>query len=214
MDIDNQSGYWDSVAAQKTFTHPVDLTLLSRFVNEESLIADYGCGYGRLVKTLSDAGYHNIKGFDTSAALIARGHAAGLSLTHIDDAASLPLSDNAVDCFLLFAVLTCIPTNKGQQALIDLLYQKLKPGGILYISDYYLQPNRDRYAYYNGDKDNYGVFTLPEGATLRHHPKEWIDTLLSRFTISYETTIQTRTMNNNPAEIFQLVASKPSSAIV
>jgi hypothetical protein len=126
----------------------------------------------------------------------------------VDSPDALPVQEATVDAVLLFAVLTCIPTNAGQQHLIDILYDKLQPGGIIYISDYYLQANTDRYTWYEGDKENYGVFTLPEGATLRHHPREWIQILLKRFAILDEQIIPVKTMNGNPAEIFQLIARK------
>jgi hypothetical protein len=123
----------------------------------------------------------------------------------------LPLANNSVDCILLFAVLTCIPSNKGQSALIKLLHSKLKPGGVIYISDYYLQNNevsKSRYTCFENEPDNFGVFTLPEGATLRHHTKEWITNLFADFTVEFERPIAVKTMNGNTAEAFQLVVRK------
>ena len=73
MNIDNQKEYWDQVAEVKTFTHPIDLELLSTFLNKQSRIVDFGCGYGRIVKQLVDCGFENVCGFDTSKELIARG---------------------------------------------------------------------------------------------------------------------------------------------
>jgi SAM-dependent methyltransferase len=211
MDIDNQFAYWDSVAKQKTFTHPIDLGLLNLFVNKGSSIVDFGCGYGRSVKELIEAGYKNIIGFDTSTKLIERGRSVSLPLEHIENPEDLPLADDSVDCFLLLAVLTCIPTNNGQQKLIDLLHQKLRPGGVIYISDYYLQSNTDRYTYYNEDRNNYGVFTLPEGTILRHHTKDWIRILVRKLVIKSEKIIQTKTMNGNPAEIFQIICRRETA---
>ncbi|ACU61647.1 class I SAM-dependent methyltransferase [Chitinophaga pinensis] len=208
MDINNQTNYWDKVADQKVFTHPLDLPFLQQHIGKDAAILDYGCGYGRIVAELLAADYTNVTGFDTSEKLVQRGLDQQLPLQHVENVDVLPLSEATIDAVLLFAVLTCIPTNAGQQHLIDILYDKLRPGGIIYISDYYLQANTDRYTWYEGDKDNYGVFTLPEGATLRHHPREWIQTLLKRFTILDEQIISVKTMNGNPAEIFQLIARK------
>lgn len=212
MNIDNQKEYWDKVAEIKTFTHPIDLELINNFLNNQSRIVDFGCGYGRIVKQLTDLGFENVNGFDTSKELIARGISENnLSLYHIDNPTELKLEDNSIDLIILFAVLTCIPSNEGQNSLISLLLSKLKKGGILYISDYYLQENSvevERYEYLNGDKNNFGVFKLPEGAIFRHHTKEWIKTLTKDFEIISETPIIVETMNGNIANGFQLIAKK------
>jgi len=211
MSFDNQKEYWDRVAQQKTFTHPININLFLQYLPKDSTIIDYGCGYGRIVHELLDAGFSNVVGYDTSIELINRGKNNHLPIHHISDPVLLPLEDNSVDCFLLFAVLTCIPSNVGQSDLIVLLHSKLKPGGIIYISDCYLQDNevsKSRYTYFNNDRENFGVFSLPEGATLRHHTKEWIATLVKEFTILEEMMIEVKTMNGNSADAFQMFIQK------
>ena len=212
MDIDNQSTYWNKVAGEKTFTHPLNPGLLSAYVSKDSSILDFGCGYGRIVSELHAAGYNNVLGFDTSSELVKRGIKAGVqNIFHIEEPALLPVDNNSIDCMLLFAVLTCIPSNRGQKDLVSLLFSRLKPGGIIYISDYYLQPDLSeigRYTCYNDDKDNYGVFSLPEGATFRHHTKEWIVELMGDFHIEQQAMIEVKTMNGHTAEAFQLIGIK------
>jgi len=211
MSIDNQKDYWDSVAQQKTFTHPIDIELLLQYVDTNATIIDYGCGYGRIVNELLESGFLNTTGYDTSIELINRGKNIHLPIHHISAPSHLPLEDKSVDCFLLFAVLTCIPSNRGQSGLIELLHSKLKPGGFIYISDYYLQDNeisKNRYIYFNNDLDNFGVFSLPEGATFRHHTKEWIATLLKDLSIKKEHIIEVKTMNGSSATAFQLIVQK------
>ena len=212
MNIDNQKEYWDKVAEIKIFTHPIDLELINTFLNKQSRIVDFGCGYGRIVKQLTDLGFENVCGFDTSKELIARGISENnLALYHISNPTELKLEDNSVDCIILFAVLTCIPSNEGQNNLISLLLSKLKKGGIIYISDYYLQENSvevERYEYLNEDQNNFGVFKLPEGATFRHHTKEWIKTLTKDFDVLIENPLVVKTMNGNIANGFQIIAKK------
>ena len=70
MNIDNQKDYWDSVAQQKTFTHPVNTDLLLHYADKDAAIIDYGCGYGRVVSDLLGLGFTNIAGYDTSVKLI------------------------------------------------------------------------------------------------------------------------------------------------
>lgn len=212
MNIDNQSEYWDNVAALKTFTHPLDLPFLNSFLPKDSKILDYGCGYGRVVKALSDNRFENVLGFDTSEELIRRGKKDGdLNLFHIEYPKDLPIQDNSLDCIILFAVLTCIPSNKGQMELLKLLYSKLKTGGIIYISDYYLQKDSKEmkdYQYLDNDLNNFGVFSLPEGATFRHHTYEWIAELTKDFKILFEKPIDVMTMNGHKAKGFQIIGQR------
>ncbi len=210
-DIDNQKEYWDKVADQKTFSHPLNVALLEKYSSTKSSIVDFGCGYGRIVNELLLAGFTNTNGYDTSSQLVKRGVADKLPLHYNDSPHNLPIENNRVDCMLLFAVLTCIPSNSGQIELILLLHSKLKPGGILYISDYYLQDNeisKSRYTYFNNDPENFGVFTLPEGAVFRHHTNQWIELLMKNFEIMEEQLIEVKTMNGNSAKAFQLIARK------
>ena len=189
-----------------------DIELLNKFFNKQSRIVDFGCGYGRIVKQLTDLGFENVCGFDTSKELIARGKSTNnLDLYYIDNPKELKLEDNSIDCIVLFAVLTCIPSNEGQNDLINLLISKLKKGGIIYISDYYLQENSvevERYEYLNGDQNNFGVFKLPEGATFRHHTKKWIKTLTKDLDILIENPLIVKTMNGNNANGFQIIGKK------
>lgn len=213
-----QIAYWDKVANEKIFTHPINLLLVETYINRESTCVDFGCGYGRTVKILNDLGFKNVRGFDTSIELIKRGKRNGIkNIVHFNALSDLPVEDNSVDCILLFAVLTCIPDNATQMELLDVLYSKLKVGGIVYVSDYYLQSNPsefDKYDYLNNDKENYGVFTLPEGVVFRHHTKEWIDKLLKKFKVRSENLIEVKPMNGNKAEAFQLVAQKIETKIL
>ncbi len=212
MNVDNQHEYWDKVAAEKTFSHPVSSTLLHKYIPKNAVIVDFGCGYGRVLEQLVSEGFTNITGYDTSMQLVQRGKSNQLPIYHIPAPADLPFENNSVDCILLFAVLTCIPSNKGQAELIHLLHSRLKPGGILYISDYYLQDNelsKKRYTYYNGEPENFGVFQLPEGGVFRHHSREWIANLLKAFIVKEENLVEVKTMNGNKATAFQLVVAKP-----
>lgn len=211
MDIDNQNAYWDRVAVQKTFTHPLNIDLLLKYIVNSAIVIDYGCGYGRIVSELIESGFSNVEGFDTSIEFIKKGKQKHLPIHHILTPEDLPLENNSVDCFLLFAVLTCIPSNFGQLGLMSLLHSKLKPGGFIYISDYYLQENeisKSRYTFFNNELDNFGVFSLPEGVTFRHHTREWIARLVKDFSIQHEQLIEVKTMNGNLAEAFQLMVKK------
>jgi len=210
--LDNQKAYWDSVAAEKIFTHPVRPDVLRDMVPLKSRILDCGCGYGRTCSELADSGYRDIVGVDTSAEMIRRGLALypGLSLQHIDSG-GLPFPDNEFDACILFAVLTCVPTDRGQTALISELHRVVRSGGIIYLSDYPLQGddrNNERYDAFEAVYGARGVFRLADGCVVRHHAMSWIYELLSQFDIVQEETGEVSTMNGNAAKIFQIVAKK------
>ena len=73
MTIDmTQRDFWDRAATSKTFTHPLNLTLLSEYVATDAVLLDYGCGQGRSCGQLKSAGYSNVTGVDFSPAMIAK----------------------------------------------------------------------------------------------------------------------------------------------
>lgn len=178
----------------------------------ESRILDYGCGYGRTVNELLNHGYTNVVGMDSSSLMIQRGRQLYPQLDlQVLPASGLPHPDESFDAVLLFAVLTCIPTNKGQQELLKNLTRLLRPGGLLYISDYYLQDdarNLQRYERFATEFDVYGVFRLQEGTILRHHSVEWIEELTSEFSVLHLSEMTVSTMNGSLAKGFQYMGKK------
>lgn len=214
MDLDHQLEYWNTEGPQKPFAHPLNLQRLSQWLSPDSRILDFGCGYGRSLGELAGAGYRNLTGFDFSPTMIAAARARFPEITfHTTQSLNLPLPDASVDAALLFSVLTCVPTDDGQRAIVGELRRVLKPAGVLYISDLWLQPderNLTRYARDESKYGTYGVFDLPEGVTVRHHDPKWIETLTRDFEIVALDDIEVVTMNGNPAKAFQLFGLKPA----
>lgn len=204
--------YWERDGASKTFTHPVNMTWLGRYLRPGARILDYGCGYGRVAAMLQEQGYE-VVGVDAAAAMIekARGLFPELSFRQIAPP-GVPFDDGSFDAALLFAVLTCIPADDDQRAVVDELRRVVRPGGLLYVSDYWLQTdrrNRDRYARYVGRCRTYGVFEVSEGVAVRHHSREWIASLVSRWEQVAAADIRVTTMNGNEALGFQWLGRKP-----
>ena len=95
-----------------------------------------------------------------------------ISFEVLNDFKDVGLADGSVDAVLLFAVLTSVPTNGGQRAILAETSRVMRPGGILYISDMWLQKDaRNLERYVDGEKKHgvYGVFDLSEGVTVRVH---------------------------------------------
>ncbi|MDY6904291.1 MAG: class I SAM-dependent methyltransferase [Thermodesulfobacteriota bacterium] len=210
--LDRQTGFWDQRATDKVFTHPLNREWFANHVNRSAAVLDVGCGYGRLLAVLNEAGYTNTVGVDISPAMIERGKAlypeADLRVWEGD---ALPFGTDRFDGVLLVAVLNCIPTNTGQQLLISEIHRVLKPGGVLFISDYPLQKderNVKRYQKYQSIYGRYGTFEVSDGAVFRHHTMEWIADLLSPFTQLAFHHINVSTMNGHPVRAFQYLGKK------
>lgn len=208
----SQVGYWDRVANEKRFSHPLKLDWLTRYLNSQARILDYGCGYGRTLVELSQAGFENLVGVDSSNAMLARAGATVARPALVrNDEHGIPLTNDSFDAALLFAVLTCIPEGDKQQSLMSELERVLRPGGLLYLSDVSIntdQRNRERYQR-DAEKFNcYGVFELPEGVVVRHHTREWIAKITSSFQqLEYEAFTVT-TMNGNESAAFQYLGRR------
>ena len=209
----SQVSYWDRVAHEKRFSHPLRLDWLGRYSNQQARILDYGCGYGRTLAELSQAGFQNLGGVDFSAAMLARARVAVPRSALIrNDGQSLPFKDDCFDAVLLFAVLTCMPDNYDQRQLLAEVKRVLRPGGLLYVSDLLVNNdprNRERYERDAEKYGCYGVFELPEGVVVRHHEREWVAEITGSFQqLEYEQLTVT-TMNGNASTAFQYLGRKP-----
>ena len=214
QDISSQRSYWDRVANEKRFSHPLRFEWLEKYCDKQARILDYGCGYGRTLAELSNAGYGNTFGMDFSATMLSRcRREVPRSRLIRNEGCGLPLQPNSVDVVLLFAVLTCIPDDNKQRILLTAVEQVLQPGGLIYLSDLLLNDdarNRDRYQRFAQVYECYGVFELPEGIAVRHHEKEWIEELTRSFRpLEYER-FRVTTMNGNTSAAFQYLGRKPS----
>jgi 2-polyprenyl-3-methyl-5-hydroxy-6-metoxy-1,4-benzoquinol methylase len=66
----NSKRYWNSAAGIKKFTVPFNAGLFEKFAAKDARILDVGCGYGRTISELHDAGYENLFGTDFSEKMI------------------------------------------------------------------------------------------------------------------------------------------------
>jgi len=205
--MDTARSYWNRVAAAKTFTHPLNRDWLAQTIARGARLLDYGCGYGRTLHDLASLGYTNALGVDFSPEMIARGlreHPA-LDLRAIQ---RLPLEEGhaTFDAVFLFAVLTCIPDDRTQDAVVGEVRRLLRPGGLLYISDMPLQTderNRARYARDQSRFGAYGAFETGDGAVVRHFAEERLDALLRGFVSVASRQVVVTTMNGNTATATQ-----------
>jgi len=209
----SQISYWDRVAHEKCFSHPLRLDWLTQYLkNPLATILDYGCGYGRTIAELSRAGYTRVIGTDFSEAMLGRAcREVPNSMLVRNDGWALPIRSESIEAVLLFAVLTCIPDDNDQRALLREVERVLRSGGLLYISDLLVnndRRNRERYERYAEKYKCYGVFELPEGVVVRHHRKQWIEEITRPFHhLKYEP-FDVTTMNGNLSAAFQYLGRK------
>ena len=214
MAIDSQLDYWNRIGPTKTFSHPVNIEKLSRWVQPRECILDYGCGYGRALGILLSNGYNNLIGIDHAPAMIeaARRTYPAVTFAILEGFCDTRLPAASVDAVILLAILTCVARNEDQTAIIGEITRILRPGGLLYISDMWLQNdsrNVERYERDEAKYGTYGVFDLNDGATVRHHERPWIDSLLRNYEPLALDEIETQTMNGNPVAAFQWFGRRP-----
>ena len=162
------SDYWNRVAESKTFHHPLDVDRVRMLVTPAASILDVGCGYGRTLAQLADLGYHRLVGVDTAAGMIARGRRLHPDLDlRVIAPGPLPFPDVSFGAAFLVAVLTCIPADDDQRALVAEIRRVLRPGGVLYVSDLLLAADERNVARYREGAD------ASRGTVSSSTPRAW-----------------------------------------
>jgi len=209
--LDVQTEYWNKAAAAKTFTHPVPLSCLREWLPPRARILDYGCGYGRICSELMDAGFDQVTGIDIAEEMIRRGRTLDRRLDlRVFDGNATEFADGSFDACLLMAVLTCIPADDGVSRALDEVRRLLRPGGLLFVSDYPLQSdarNQCRYRAFESEFGTFGVFRTEE-AVVRHFSETRIDEWLAEFDVVWRDRIRVCTMNGHESDVFQIAARR------
>jgi ubiquinone/menaquinone biosynthesis C-methylase UbiE len=216
MEIRSQNHYWDGVGSEKRFAHPLRIDWLASHFSARQTILDCGCGYGRLIDQLALSGYHNVVGADFSQGMLRRCRDLHTVLPLVQsEAETLPFKNSSFDAVLLFALLTCMPMENQQRAILAEAQRILRADGLIYISDFLLNSdprNLMRYAEFAEQFGTYGIFQLPEGAILRHHSEERIRSLTAAFDCLEYEPFTAETMNGHSSAAFQYLGRlRPSS---
>jgi SAM-dependent methyltransferase len=210
--MEAQDKYWDAVAYQKKFGHPLLTGELEKRIGPEGRILDYGCGYGRSIRQLHEAGFAHLFGIDSSSGMLGRARRENPFARYVRNSGSeIPFAGGSFDAALLLAVLTCMPDSGAQARLFSELLRVLKGGGILYVSDLLINSdarNRKRYERFESRHGLYGVFRLEEGVTLRHHTREHLDRLAAPFKTISVQEFQVETMNGHQSRAIRMILQK------
>ncbi|BDQ34042.1 class I SAM-dependent methyltransferase [Pseudodesulfovibrio portus] len=189
--MEDQQRYWNENCAAKDFTSTFRLDAFRQHVPEDAAVLDFGCGYGRTLAELRDAGYTKLTGIDFADSLIERGRKEnpGLDLNAYPGG-PLPCADDTFDAAVMLAVLTCMPETRTQAETLIELKRVLKPGSILYVNDFLLNRDKRNLDRYRDGKERYGVygtFDSGDGGILRHHDRNHMEALFFDFeTLAFE----------------------------
>jgi SAM-dependent methyltransferase len=207
--------YWSARAGARSFSHPLPTSWLAG-VPREAPVLDLGCGYGRLLAELAALGFTRATGVDPAEGMIARGRDEhpGLDLRHVPTRPGepLPFEAGSFALVLLVAVLTAVPDDADQDALLAEANRLLAPGGLLLISDLPLQNGARERARYEAGRAEHGVegvFTLPDGGVMRHHDEARFEAFARGLEPLRRREVDTVTMNGNPCHVVQLLLRKP-----
>lgn len=128
---------WDTVANKVDFNLGIDIDELKRFLPKDSLILEYGCGYGRVCNLLHCSGFLHVSGCDNSLAMINRGKQEYPDLRlfrNLDIKLEIP--DNSFEAIIFCALLTCVPDDGKKSQIVAEACRLIKNDGIFYVSEF------------------------------------------------------------------------------
>lgn len=206
-----QSQFWSDIGSTKEFTDPFFVGEFSKFVPKNKLVIEYGCGYGRVLNILYINDFEELIGFDFAPKMIEKGAKAYpyLDLRLLEESCIVPLENESVDAVILSTVLTCIADSSDQIRLMSEINRITKKDGIIYLSDFLISENyKARYDKFKDSFGEYGIFKSSEGAIVRHHSRNWIESLLQNYQLLFYKEFGHVTMNNNPIKSFVTISKK------
>ena len=194
------------IIGKKEFTTQFDYLLFSKYVHENSVILDFGCGYGRILKELQNKGYTNLSGIDISDKMIeiARKNLPDIIINSFNGI-KIPFIQNSFDCVIIMGVLTCVYDEKKQELILNEIERVLKPDGIIYIADFKINTDKrnvERYSKFEDKYKKYGVFELETDETFCHHSSERINEIKRLFNEIHYKELIFETMNGNSSNGF------------
>lgn len=159
---------YDSIAKDFSNTRYVpwqELSIFIPYLPEGGKVLDLGCGNGRLLKVLQSANKKfEYLGVDFSAKLLeqARQQFSGYTFQEAD-MAKVDFPPDSFDVVCLVASLHHLDKQKEREELLNKIYTWLKPGGILFMTNWnLLQPKYVEYIIKNiSHKKTWNDFFIP-----------------------------------------------------
>ena len=186
---------WNSVALKVDFNLEINTSEFKRIVPRDTVILDYGCGYGRTCETLNSLEYSNIVGVDSSPEMIKRGNSEypHLSLSQSNQV-ELKYPDGHFGAIVLCALLTCCPAPQAKINILAEIYRLLKDGGILHMVEFCSEEEK--------------TFESNFGVSMNHQPPNELKALVNKFTELKSEIVQTQTMTGKSATAVSFFGQK------
>lgn len=178
------SNIWNDIATKRSYDDPFYLDKLKKYMTNDSIIIDYGCGYGRLVNMLNENGYTNVMGFDTSEQMISRGLSENPILNiKLIEHAKIPVNDNSIDVVIMSTIICCVSSDNKRNDIMKEIIRILKPNGIMYIVDFLTTNNEYYLSKYEewANELGYGIFKNCDAAIIKHSTNDEINKLTHNF---------------------------------
>jgi len=118
-----------------------EFELLKKYLKKDNDVLDIGCGNGRLYSFLKKTSLcKKYLGIDQSKELIdlAKNNYKDGDFLVVDNVLKLPFADNSFDTVVAIAFFHHIPSNKLRRKMLYEIKRVLKPGGILFMTNWNL----------------------------------------------------------------------------
>jgi ubiquinone/menaquinone biosynthesis C-methylase UbiE len=208
-----QRDVWEQLT-HKTFTLPGPAPEVLARLAPSSTILDVGCGYGRLLSA-PELRTECLVGVDGALGMLRRAQTEGVRAPlACMNATALGFRDASFDLVLLVAVLTAVAFEPAVRATLAEAARVLRPGGVLYIADFLIDPTPERQRRYELGMHQFGVWGMfwlddPPSGVVRHFEPTDLRRLLQDFHITDWQEQTNRTMNGNIVRSMTIVARKP-----
>lgn len=209
----SQKDLWDKASFEKNFHDTFYLAHFGPLVRLDEKVVEFGCGYGRILQYLQEAGYKDLTGYDFSPQMLARGKRVypKLDLRLVEKPLDFPLEDASTDAVILSTVLCCIPDIAHQKTLLRNVERILKPGGVVYMSDFLISTDKkvlEKYEKGYREFSDYGVYQTSDNMIVRHHESAYVRILMKNFLELWWYEEASETMNGTPVHAFHSMFQK------
>ncbi|NWO04821.1 MAG: class I SAM-dependent methyltransferase [Alteromonadaceae bacterium] len=184
------------MASDVDFNLEIDLARFLGMISRKAKVLDFGCGYGRISNELTECGYIDVTGVDTSFAMIERGRKAfpGVPLLNLDGI-DLPFGENAFDVVVICAVFTCIPSLAERDRVSSEITRVLKPGGIVHMSEFCSEESRS--------------FISGLGIPMRYSSPKELRNVFVGFSCIHDEVVSASTMGGESTSSYRAFIRKP-----